>query len=417
MLTSLLALSVLGLPVVQGSKVELRPSANGMTLYRNGQPYWIKGAGCSSSDDVNLKRLADAGGNSIRTWGTGDDTPGLLDRAHKNGLTVTVGYWLGHVAHGFKWNDQKQLDDQFEKVRETVRKYKNHPAVLMWALGNEMESGGNDNPTLWKEIGRLAKMVKEEDPNHPVTTVVAEVSAEKAKMIAQYAPDVQLLGVNSYGGLSTLTKRLKEFGWKKPFMVTEFGPLGQWEVAKTDWQVALEPTSTQKAELYKKNYEEQIKANPSWCLGSYAFIWGFKQEETATWFGMQLPTGEALQSAEEMQKQWSGKAPKNLAPRIETPALLPSMKAKIGEKLTFSVPSMDLDGDTLEYEFVVMLESKDKKPGGYPQTAPPTISTVKQKASKYIFTVPPYVGEYRVYAFVRDGKGNAATANLPFLVQ
>jgi hypothetical protein len=71
----------------------------------------------------------------------------------------------------------------------------------------------------------------------------------------------------------------------------------------------------------------------------------------------------------------------------------------------------------LEYEFIVMLESKDKKPGGYPQAAPPTISTVKQKASKYIFTVPPYVGEYRVYAFVRDGKGNAATANLPFLVQ
>ena len=39
--------------------------------------------------------LMAAGGNSIRTWSAEKLEP-ILDEAHKHGLTVTVGLWLGH---------------------------------------------------------------------------------------------------------------------------------------------------------------------------------------------------------------------------------------------------------------------------------------------------------------------------------
>jgi len=413
MLSTVLALSAMS----AGSVVKLDKTATGVVLTVNGAPYNILGAGCSNSDEKYLDMFAASGGNSIRTWGVGDDTQGLLDRAHKKGVSVTVGYWLGHVAHGFNWSDQSKLNEQFEGVRNAVRKYKDHPAVLMWALGNEMEVGGNNTPTLWKEVGRLAKMVKEEDPNHPVTAVVADADQKKIDLIKQYAPDIDILGVNSYGGLKSLPTRLKSFGWTKPFMVTEFGPAGQWEVPKTDWDVSVEPTSTDKAEMYRSNYLNSIKAHAGWCLGSYAFIWGNKQEETATWFGMLLPTGEKLESAEVMSEFWSGKAPANRAPRIQSAKLGPDVKIGPEGQLTLGVRATDPEDDKLQFEYVVRLESTDKKPGGYPENAPATLLTIKSAQPSFKFLAPKYPGMYRVFVYIRDGKGNAATANVPFLVK
>ena len=60
-------------------------------LYRNGSPYFIKGAGGDGSKTV----LHDLGGNSFRTWGADNAGP-LLDEAQKLGMTVTLGIWLGH---------------------------------------------------------------------------------------------------------------------------------------------------------------------------------------------------------------------------------------------------------------------------------------------------------------------------------
>ncbi|MCC5024095.1 MAG: hypothetical protein J6386_15485 [Candidatus Synoicihabitans palmerolidicus] len=37
----------------------------------------------------------------------------------------------------------------------TVRRYRDHPAVLMWGLGNEMEGDGTD-PRVWRELETLA---------------------------------------------------------------------------------------------------------------------------------------------------------------------------------------------------------------------------------------------------------------------
>jgi hypothetical protein len=384
-------------------------------LLRGGKPYFIKGAG-GARDEQGLQRLKEAGGNSVRTWGA-DNLGPLLDMAHARGLTVTVGIWLGHKRHGFDWTDKTQVQKQFESTREWVRQYRNHPAVLMWALGNEMENGDN-TPELWRAINDLALMVKKEDPRHPVLTVTADMSKEKADYIDRYAPALDLLGINSYGGLTTLSKRLSEFGVKRPYVVTEFGPVGQWEAPKTDWGVPFEPTSTAKGALYAANYS-YILADPDRCLGSYVFLWGNKQEETSTWFGMYLPTGEKVASVDEMTRLWSGQYPRNRAPEVRNLTLAGADGATPSAELQASVDATDPDGDSLQFEWEVRSESTDKRSGGDLEAVPPKVEgSVGDAAHRTArVKVPKEPGQYRLFLIVRDGKGGAATGNVPFMVK
>jgi hypothetical protein len=41
----------------------------------------------------------------------------------------------------------------------------------------------------------------------------------------------------------------------------------------------------------------------------------------------------------------------------------------------------------------------------------------KADAGNLMFIAPKTEGAYRVFVFVRDGQGNAATANIPFYVK
>ena len=114
------------------------------TLTVNSEKFFIKGAGGDGSKTL-LKEL---GGNSFRTWGVDDSTGKLLDEAQRLGLKVTLGIWLGHKEHGFDYSNADQVAEQIEAVRNAVQKYRNHPALLMWALGNEMEGDGN-SAAIW----------------------------------------------------------------------------------------------------------------------------------------------------------------------------------------------------------------------------------------------------------------------------
>ncbi len=246
------------------------------------------------------------GGNSFRTWGA-DGSQSKLDEAQKLGLTMTLGIWLGHKAHGFDYNDAGMVARQLDDAKKAIDKYKDHPALLMWGIGNEMEMGFPDNdPAVWKAIEEIAAYAKKVDPNHPTMTVVAEIGGEKVKMINQYCPSIDVIGINSYGGGPSIAERYKKAGGVKPYAITEFGPPGTWEVGKNAWDAATELSSTAKAASYRETYEKAI-ANQPMSLGSYAFTWGNKQEATATWFGLLLPDGSKLGAVDALSELWSGK--------------------------------------------------------------------------------------------------------------
>ena len=161
-------------------KVELARAGEQWELRRSGKPFFVKGAGGTSHLDL----LAAAGANSVRTWSVDNLVP-LLDEAHKHGLAVTVGIWLRHEGDegNFSYDNPQMVKEQLELVRQAVLRYKDHPAVLMWGIGNEMEGyGDGDRPVIWKHVNEAAKLAKSLDTNHPVMTVIAELGGKRIQV-------------------------------------------------------------------------------------------------------------------------------------------------------------------------------------------------------------------------------------------
>ncbi|MEO1204309.1 MAG: glycoside hydrolase family 2 TIM barrel-domain containing protein, partial [Pseudomonadota bacterium] len=299
--------------------VELERTDDGWQLTRDGEPYFIRGAG----GDHSLADLAAAGGNSVRTWDAegirgGIDTMAFLDEAHALGLTVTLGIWLGHERHGFDYDDPVQVRKQFERARGFVERYKDHPALLLWGIGNEMEGfEDGDNPAIWKAVNDIAAMVKELDPNHPTMTVTTFVHGERVEFVHRQSDAIDIHGVNAYGGARVVADWLRERNASKPFVLTEYGPVGPWEIDKTEWGAPYEQTSTQKADFYQESHRLGIENHPGMALGGYAFLWGHKMEATPSWFGMWLDDGARLGSVDAMTEVWTGSRPADQAPLVE----------------------------------------------------------------------------------------------------
>jgi hypothetical protein len=381
-------------------------------LIRNGQPFFVKGVG----GHTHLAELAASGGNSIRTWGT-DGLDEILDEAHRHGLTVTVGLWLGHERHGFDYQDQTAVARQLDTCREAVRKYKDHPALLMWGVGNEMEGAGT-NPAIWHAVDQIAREIKRIDPDHPTMTVIAELGKDKIQNIERFCPNIDIVGVNSYGGITSLGPRYREAGGTKPYIITEFGPPGPWEVGKTGWGSPIEMTSTAKGEWYADGYRTAVTAQQGLCLGSYAFYWGHKQETTATWFGMLLPNGLRLAAVDAMVEAWTGAPPDNLCPRITSLEADRTRKLRPGQTVEAKVSATDPENDRLTFRWVLRSDSGKIGSGGDPQAEEDLFAgTVSAAGPAAKVTMPQGGGGYRLFAYVSDGKGGAAVANVPLYVE
>lgn len=393
--------------------VELRKSDAGWQLLRGGEPYFIRGAGGGAS----LKALAEAGGNSVRTWG-GDPGP-VLDEAHALGMTVTVGLWLGHERHGFDYGDPEQVARQLAEARDMVERYKDHPALLLWGVGNETEGFDQaDDPKVWAAINDVAAMIRKLDPNHPTMAVTAYVHGQRIDYLHRRCPDIDIHGINAYGAALQVPTELRKNNASKPFVLTEFGPIGPWEMPTTDWGAPYEQTSDEKAGHYRKVYEQTVLAMPGMALGSYAFLWGHKMEGTATWFGMFLDDGAPTAIVHTMSELWSGKPPANRAPIVEPLKVTGPVELEPGSMMDVHTRVVDPDDDSLTFRWVLRPESGDYATGGDPR---PQLSAIEGAIAEADLdsaqvSVPERPGAYRLFLYVYDEAGNAGTANLPIRV-
>jgi hypothetical protein len=393
--------------------VQIVRNGDGWALQRAGETYVVRGGG----GDGSMELLKKAGGNSIRTWGV-EHLGETLDKAQALGLTVTAGIWLGHERHGFDYNNADQVGDQIKTVREVILKYKDHPALLIWGLGNEMEGYENgDNAAIWSAINNLASMAKRLDPNHPTMTVIAEVGGDRVKNIERLCPDIDIVGINAYGGAASVPKRYAEAGGMKPFLLTEYGPPGVWEAPKSSWDAPAELTSTAKAKIYGTITRDLFKSKS--CLGGYAFTWGHKQEATATWFGLLLPDGSKLGGVDALTEAWTGKPPANRSPLVEPLKLNGPDQLDPGAMVSPSISANDPDGDELSVEWILQREVANRSTGGDAEEVPPSFpdAIIKSSTKSATIQLPRDGGGYRIYALVRDGHGGAATANLPILIK
>ncbi len=388
----------------------------------NKKEYFIKGA---VGNDY-LQKLKDYGGNSIRTG----DNVNNLDRAESLGLTALVGLPVRAERDGMNYDDEAAVKKQHEQVLEIVRKLKNHPAVLMYALGNELDFiqanvKEHYNIKMWDAVNALTKEIHFIDPNHPVMTVVGSIDEEKINYINSKCPDLDLLGVNEYGDLLKIPEWLRKFGWKKPYVITEWGPTGFWQVSNTPWKAPIEETSTGKAVKYKERYENSILADKDMCLGSYVFLWRQHQERTHTWFGMFDEKGLETEAVDVMHFEWSGKLPPNRTPQISSFKIdNKSANQKVylnpEEHYKAKVLASDPEGDKLTYKWEVLEEGTKFPYGGNGEQKPPAIPGLIPKENnlpEIYFKAPTQTGAYRIFVYVYDGKGHLATANIPAFVQ
>ena len=397
-------------------QTEIINSDLGFQLIRNGEPYYVNGAGGTTQLDV----LETIGGNSIRTWGT-ENAQEILDEAYSRGISVCLGLWVGHERHGFDYNDEYAVKAQLIAFEKEVLKYKDHPALLMWGVGNEVDLFYK-NFKVWEAIEGIAAMIKERDPYHPTMTVTAGIDPAEVYMIKHTCPSVDILGVNTYGGIQHLPHAIRQYGWDKPYMVTEWGPHGHWESPLTSWGVAVESTSREKAEMRDAAYTS-IEDDTELCLGSYAFLWGAKQEQTPTWYGIFTKDGYATESVDVLDKYWSGSG-RNKAPLLHSFTLnsqdkLSSVKVNKGSVCNLAYSVEDPDGDVLDYVLEIMPESTDKRAGGDKEKEPEAIQIeiLEKSETAAKIEAPRVSGAYRLFIYVYDGNKNVATANIPFYVK
>ena len=415
-------------PTIGATPVEVTRQDDGhWTLVRGGEVFEVKGVGYGGpADGGRLDELAAIGGNAIRTWGVGRDTHVLLDDAHDNDVAVALGLWIDHKGDprtdAFR---QRHL----RKATTAAKRYGNHPALLMWGIGNEgamyfrgRPEGEAKERAYWTLVNEMSQAIKAIDPHHPTMTISADLGpkAEVPRAFAEVLTDVDVWGINSYGGLASMAERVAAAGYEGPYVMTEYGTIGQWEMPKADFGPPVEMTSTAKADYLAGVYPQQIEA-ASQCLGGFAFLWGHKQEATQTYFGLILPDGRFTERVDVLQKHWTGEWPEDRAPRIELLEVTGAMgTVRPGDELTATVTASDPDDDELAYRWELRQASGGKANFGRPEASTALMedeAVMQATGASVTFHAPTEPGPYRLFVFVgADGSDKAATANQLFNV-
>lgn len=404
------------------AKVEVVKNNGKFQLLVNSELFYIKGAGLEFG---NVAALAKHNANSFRTWRTENGQKSgkeVLDEAFENGLMVTMGIEVARERHDFDYNDTEAVNQQLERIKKEVEELKDHPALLIWGIGNELNLRYT-NPKVWDAVNDISKMIHKIDPNHLTTTSLAGISKNEVIQIKERCPDLDLLAVQMYGDLPDLPKLIKEFGWDGAYMVTEWGATGHWEVPQTNWNAPIEENSTLKASNYLKRYKGGIEIDSLQCVGSYVFLWGNKQERTPTWYGIFLEDGKETESVDVMHYIWNGDWPSNRTPQIESYTLNSktaneSVDLEMGKEYSAQIVIHDFEGDAIEYTWEILAESTDLSDGGDYEEKPEeiVIDIISQKEGEITFKSPNN-GNYRLFVYADDGHGHAATSNIPFEVK
>lgn len=402
--------------------VELVESESGFRLLRGGEPYEIRGAGVARDE---IESAAAHGANSIRTWTTDEpemSAGDLLDTAHRLGLTVALGLPMAPERSGFDYDDTEAVRRQFESLREEVIRYRDHPALLFWLIGNELNLN-YENPKVFDAMGAVARMIADLDPAHPTTTALSGFKPDVIEEVRKRAPDLDFLSFQLYGGLYRLPERIEATGFDRPFMVTEWGTRGHWETHKTVWGAAVEPNSSEKAAIYYRGHHEILQAFDKQLIGSYVFLWGQKQERTPTWYGVFTEDGHETEAVDVMHYIWRGSWPSNRSPRVRAMTLdgrnaRDDVVLTAGETYAATFDVEDPDDDAVTYRWEVKPESDATQEGGdFEEPITSIRGLIDDPRAARIRLTAPDVGAYRLLAYAYDGTGHAAHANIPFLVR
>ena len=119
-----------------------------------------------------------------------------------------------------------------------------------------------------------------------------------------------------------------------------------------------------------------------------------------------------------MTNYWTGKPAKNLCPKIDDFKIDGSNQGKPNEIVKFALSASDPENKPLTVKWVVT-DEVEYVTGGFKQKEANVLNKciVKSDDKGAQIKLPNVDGIIRVYAYVEDGDGSIATANLPVLVK
>ncbi|WP_438870621.1 discoidin domain-containing protein [Paractinoplanes bogorensis] len=391
------------------SVVKVTGSQGNWQLQVNGAPYQVKGLTYGppqAAADGYMRDLKNMGANTIRTWGVDDaNTPTLLDRASRQGLKVIVGHWLNQGADYV--NDTAYKNSVKAEIVARVNTLKNNPGVLMWDVGNEVILTMQDHGLSAAEVEArrvgYAKFVNEvavaihaADPNHPVTSTDAYTGAWP--YYKQYAPALDLLAVNSYGAINNIYPDWVAGGYTKPYVVTEAGPEGEWEVPNDVNGVPTEPSDLKKRDQYASSWAA-INAHPTVALGATEFHYGLENDFGGVWLNT-TPGGWRRHGYYSLSRAWTGTTPANTPPEITSMTVANQTAVPAGGSLNVSVNVTDPQGDLIRYNMMY----SDKYAGG--GTGFTNVTFTDNGNGTFTAKAPERLGVWKVYVYAFDGHGN-----------
>ncbi len=419
-LTAIFLLSSSGcsLDTYKGNQVEIKSSVSGHELWVNGSPFYIKGVGLGEAfgkkGENYLVLAKELGANAVRTWGTDQGTQKYLDEAAKQGLLVSAGIWINYADEKGTYsylNDHPCMKQKEKETLDYVRKFKNHPAILAWNIGNEcifFTKDPAEREALCRFINQLIAKVKKIDPHHPV--LYASVNSLDLPYLKKYIPNLDIIGMNIYGSVIGSQSGWQSLDFGKPYVVTEFGPLGPWDLPKDANGKMLEQDDITKAQQYK-NHWSLIRERKGKNIGGFVFHVGETTQESLTMWNL----NDHLLKKEPfvvIQKQYGGGDGKDHAPKIISFSI-PATVAP-GAEFEAEIVAQDPEGADLEYAFKASTSTQDVLQ--YYVNTPVEIE-VKGEGAKVSIVAPSTPGIYRIYGFARDKTGHSASKSKTIAVK
>ncbi len=266
-----------------------------------------------------------------------------------------VGIWMRYGRAGM------EADDSFDYLTDTagmtlmykeainaVEKFKAHPALLSWGIGNEiyLNMATDDEKKAYSIfLESICKTIKTLDPNHPITSVEAWTFG--LDWWRKYVPSLDIYGLNCYGaGTNFLQQELEKKNIDKPYIITEYGVTGEWDVNKDANDIAIEPSDSDKYDAISKGYKNWID-NKSACLGVFNFHYGDGNIFISPWLmthhrGMYRPQYWSIREA------FTGKKPNNNIPVIYA---FTTKGGKVGDWVPVELSATDLENEVLAVDF------------------------------------------------------------------
>jgi hypothetical protein len=419
---------MLGAVSQASAAVEVKKNSAGEWQFLvDGQPFFVKGVtyggGAPQPEmDEDFKLLKDLGVNAIRIWGCNDEaTPRLLDTAQKNGIKVMLGLWIRHgrpgaegVDHFNYVTDEAGKKAQFDEQTGYVKKFKDHPAVLCWGVGNEVTlniATEEEKVAYGKFLETVCTEIKKLDPNHPIAAVSAW--STDWPYWQKYAPSVEIYGANVYGYSSAaIPGEIKKLGLDKPYLICEWGARGEWEMKEDANGVKGEPGDDEKYDTIAKGWKTTIEANKNFCLGAFVFHFGGKEklDHTGLWLAFfaqkaYRPSYWATRFA------FTGQEPPNHMPVIKEFLVAKQFEPKgAGSWIKVMVEAEDADKDPITLRFAYNFRKGPDNVRG--EVLPLESKPVEGKPNVYEVKLPDLDGGIKLYALAEDTYPNLYASTL-----